>query len=130
MTEFMYLRVPKNGADYLRVLAGLEHLGGAQFDCEHEDITAAVRELVEAATNVRRSLDAIGGARAWLGTMGDDGQGHDEGSILAEQDIARLDAALAELREGEETPVERGIQRRQIGRASRSRPNESEETKP
>ncbi|MCA9641736.1 MAG: hypothetical protein KC492_13615 [Myxococcales bacterium] len=82
-----------------------------------QDITDAVLELVEAARD------------------NDDGQCdyyRDFPCDASDPECppCRMRAALAKLREGEETPVERGIQRRQIGRASRSRPNESEETKP
>lgn len=86
--------------------------GCSDDDCPDAIDTAAyendrLRAVVEAARPMRDALKPIGDAQAWFGTMGDDGQGHDEGSILAGEMLAKFDAALDRLDGKEERDADR-----------------------
>ncbi len=61
-------------------------------------------KLMLAIKELRAWVHAIGDSEAWCGSMGDDGQGHDEGSILACEMLMRFDKALADWEGGHLSP--------------------------
>lgn len=78
--------------DCLEVASPSECVDGGAADiarlrAENARLRGELRDLL-------RAVDAIGGAAAWRGTLGNDGQGHDEGEILADAQLRQVRAAL------------------------------------
>ena len=65
-------------------------LGVADTEDRYAGLVAALEGLYSFASHI--------GAEAWNGTMGDDGQGHDEGEIRAQTAIDTARKALADAR--------------------------------
>lgn len=57
----------------------------------------ALLDIADKAEDLRAWVHALGNSEAWRGSMGDDGQGHDEGSTLAAMMLVEFDAALERL---------------------------------
>ena len=57
----------------------------------------ALLDVADKAEDLRAWVHALGGADAWRGSMGDDGQGHDEGSTRAAMMLGEFDAAIERL---------------------------------